>query len=83
MNKSYYIKDRFAEKAKERQIRHSGTAPGKPKTLPENFPEQTGEARDQAAKTVGWSGRTAEKAKGILHPIFRRRSRSAYHRDGV
>ncbi len=57
-------------KSKERQVEHGDTAPGKNKTLKENFPEvNKGQARDKAAKEIGWSGKTAEKAEKIIDII--------------
>lgn len=49
------------EAARERQAAAGGSAPGK---LPEAV--ETGESRDRAAKAVGWSGRTYEKAKAVV-----------------
>jgi hypothetical protein len=49
-------------KARERKAQAPGKPRGTKSSLQENFPEEKGQARDKAAATVGWSGRTAEKA---------------------
>jgi hypothetical protein len=58
----------FAEDAKRRQKQHGGTAPGKPKTLPENVPEVKkgdGDARKAAAVSVGVNDRYVSDAKKV------------------
>lgn len=52
--REYYDKE-----AKQRQKR-------KPKSVPENLPEQKGDARDQAGKAVGVSGRSVDYASRVL-----------------
>jgi len=54
------------KKAKERQRQHGFTAPGRPKTLPQNFGEVSGEAPDLAASKVGISGETLRKAAFVV-----------------
>jgi hypothetical protein len=51
-------------KARERQSK--GRPPKDAEKLPENLPEDKGDARDKAAASVGWSGRTAEKASVVV-----------------
>jgi hypothetical protein len=54
--------------AKERQKAHAGTAPGRGKTLPVNLPEVSpGDARDQAGKAVGVSGKSIDYAVKVLN----------------
>ena len=60
------------QRAKQRQKEHGGTAPGKTKTLKENFPEvlDKGQTRDKLAERVGFgSGRTYEKAAWVVAVI--------------
>ena len=61
----------YDKQAKERQKEHGSTAPGKRKTLPESLPEVKGDARDQAGKVVGVSGKSIDYATphiGAAHP---------------
>jgi hypothetical protein len=58
----------FAEDAKRRQKHHGGTAPGKPKTLPEKVPEVKkgdGDARKAAAVSIGVNDRYVSDAKKV------------------
>jgi hypothetical protein len=58
----------FAADAKRRQKHHGGTAPGKPKTLPEKVPEVKkgdGDARKAAAVSVGVNDRYVSDAKKV------------------
>jgi ParB-like chromosome segregation protein Spo0J len=58
----------FAADAKRRQRQHGGTAPGKPKTLPEKVPEVKkgeGDARKAAAVSVGVNDRYVSDAKKV------------------
>lgn len=58
----------FAADAKRRQKQHGGTAPGKPKTLPEKVPEVKkgdGDARKAAAVSVGVNDRYVSDAKKV------------------
>lgn len=62
------LEPHFAEDAKRRQKQHGGTAPGKPKTLPEKVPEVKkgdGDARRAAAVSVGVNDRYVQDAKKI------------------
>jgi len=56
------------KKAKERQRQHGFTAPGRPKTLVQNFARvsEQGKARDFAASKVGLSGKTLRKAAFVV-----------------
>lgn len=56
----------YDRQAKERQKDHGKTAPGKGKTLPANLPEVNGDARDQAAKAVGVSGKLIDYATKVI-----------------
>jgi hypothetical protein len=51
--------------AKERQIEHGNTAPGKPKTLVEKIPQLTPapKSRDMAAAAVGTNGKYVSGAR--------------------
>jgi ParB-like chromosome segregation protein Spo0J len=49
----------YEEAAKERQLR-------KPKSVPVNLPEQTGDARDKAGESVGVSGRSVDHAAKVI-----------------
>jgi ParB-like chromosome segregation protein Spo0J len=56
-------------KAKERQRRHGGTAPGRPKNTDGNLPpvnDEKGKTRDKVAEVVGMSGRNLEKATEVV-----------------
>jgi len=57
----------YAQQAKERQRKHSDTAPGKPavNTSGTVSGSDFGEARDQAGKAVGVSGPTMDKARKV------------------
>jgi len=58
----------FEKDAKLRQKKHGGTAPGKPKTLPEFFPEVKkgeGDTRKTAAVSVGVNDRYVSDAKKV------------------
>ncbi len=56
--------------AKERQKDHGKTAPGKAKTLKANLPEVSpGQARDQAGKVFGVSGKSVDHATREAHPV--------------
>jgi ParB-like chromosome segregation protein Spo0J len=62
------------ERAKARQKEHAGTAPGKPKTVPEHVPEVNdapGEARDKVGEALGVSGKTAERMADVAEGIGR------------
>lgn len=62
------LEPHFAADAKRRQKQHGGTAPGKPKTLPEKVPEVKkgdGDARKAAAVSVGVNDRYVSDAKKI------------------
>lgn len=61
------LKEIETKRAKKRQS-HGKTAPGK--TLRESLPQASkGKAREKAAKKVGMSGRTAEKAAKVVDKI--------------
>lgn len=58
----------FEKDAKRRQKQHGGTAPGKPKTVPEKIPEVKkgeGDSRQAAAKSVGVNDRYVSDAKKV------------------
>lgn len=60
------------ERAKARQKKHGGTAPGKAKdeSLPENLPEVSeGDARKLAASQLGISHATADKMESVVDAI--------------
>ena len=62
------LEPHFAADAKRRQKQHGGTAPGKPKTLPEKVPEVKkgdGDARKAAAVSVGVNDRYVSDAKKV------------------
>lgn len=60
------IRDHYAKQAKERQRQHASTAPGRTKTLVENFPPVFPEkARDAAGKAVGVSGKSVDMARKV------------------
>lgn len=59
------LKEIEAEQAKLRQK----TCNSSTKALPENLPEARGDSRDLAAKEVGMSGKTAEKASKVVEKI--------------
>ena len=48
-------RDIYEREAKERQVRKSADS------VPENLPEQKGDARDKAGERVGVSGRSIDK----------------------
>lgn len=52
--------------AKERQRRHSGTAPGRKKQSGQVSRSDTGRVRDKIADFAGISGRTLEKIRAII-----------------
>jgi len=54
------------KKAKERQRQHGFTAPGRPKTLCEDFRRVFRRASDFAASKVGLSGKTLRKAAFVV-----------------
>lgn len=72
------LEPHFAADAKRRQKQHGGTAPGKPKTLPEKVPEVKkgdGDARKAAAISVGVNDRyvsDAKKVKAEAPEVFER-----------
>lgn len=72
------LEPHFAADAKRRQKQHGGTAPGKPKTLPEKVPEVKkgdGDARKAAAVSVGVNDRyvsDAKKVKAEAPEVFER-----------
>jgi hypothetical protein len=57
------------ERAKARQKKHGGTAPGKKKTVQEEVPEVMPQARDLAGEQLGVSGKTAEKMADVADAI--------------
>ncbi len=62
------LEPHFAADAKRRQRQHGGTAPGKPKSLPEKVPEVKkgdGDARKAAAVSVGVNDRYVSDAKKV------------------
>jgi ParB family chromosome partitioning protein len=54
------------KKAKERQKKHGGTAPGRKGDTGGNLPPVKGKTRDKVAEVVGMSPRTYEKAKAVV-----------------
>lgn len=62
------VREMYDQAAKERQKAHSGTAPGKGKTLVENFPQVNdgAKARDAAGKAVGVNGKYVDHATKVL-----------------
>jgi hypothetical protein len=53
-------REHYDQQAKERQKRKPADS------VPENLPEQNGDARDHAAKAVGVSGKTVDYATKVL-----------------
>lgn len=56
----------FDRQAKERQKQATGKPRGAKASVPANLPGQTGDARDQAGKALGVSGKTVDAATKVL-----------------